>query len=85
MEREGVDLNVSAILAPWATLGTGKTGDRPGRPRGAKAAPWDTRVSPQFCGGAKAAPWDTRVSPQFCGVAATGQEAYPTGWADFFI
>src|ERR1039458_8876905 len=27
----------------------GKPGDRPGCPRGAKAAPWDTRVSPQVC------------------------------------
>jgi hypothetical protein len=27
--------------------GARKPGDRPGCPRGAKAAPWDTQVSPQ--------------------------------------
>src|ERR1035438_2677979 len=34
---------------PVGKPGDGKPGDRPGCPRGAKAAPWDTRVSPQVC------------------------------------
>ena len=66
--------NEQAVGSPGGnSRPVGKPGDRPGPrghpPRGAKAAPWDTQVSPQVCGIA------IRGIPR---VAVTGQHAEET-------